>query len=87
MSQRFPAVYFLNSHTNRKPVEQLSNWVLGPRKKDGGKWESKANYANTRHFCSGSTRALITTDVLGRGVDIPDATWRAQKHCKSSKLI
>ena len=29
----------------------------------------------SRHFCSGNTRALITTDVLGRGVDIPDVSW------------
>ncbi|CAL1170244.1 unnamed protein product [Cladocopium goreaui] len=39
-----------------------------------GQRKQEQRETSLRHFCSGNTRALITTDVLGRGVDIPDVS-------------
>eukprot|EP00435_Cladocopium_sp_Y103_P058635 s391_g20.t1 len=62
----------------RNAAEELATLVLqrygGKSDAIHGQRRQEQRETSLRHFCSGNTRALITTDVLGRGVDIPDVS-------------
>eukprot|EP00434_Breviolum_minutum_P019349 symbB.v1.2.017056.t1/scaffold1314.1/size125707/9 len=62
----------------RNAADELAQLVMERfgRRSDAihGMRRQEQREVSLRHFCSGSTRALITTDVLGRGVDIPDVS-------------
>eukprot|EP00438_Fugacium_kawagutii_P003133 Skav207108 [mRNA] locus=scaffold156:130896:133662:- [translate_table: standard] len=63
----------------RNAADELSALVMqrfgGKSDAIHGQRKQEQRETSLRHFRTGSTRALITTDVLGRGVDIPDAAW------------